>query len=64
MCVCGWETGGAMWRNEFRRFFGAGRVEGIGRPGPGPEPDPERHVGEVFLVLLAMIVVVSVLGLS
>ena len=49
-----------MWRNEFRRFFGAGRVEGIGRP----EPDPERHVGEVFLVLLAMIVVVSVLGLS
>ena len=53
-----------MWRNEFRRIFGAGRVEGTGRPGPGPEPDPERHVGEVFLVLLAMIVVVSVLGLS
>ncbi len=55
-----------MWRKEFWRIFGTGRVEGIGRPGPGPgpEPDPERHIGKVLLVLLAMIVVVSVLGLS
>ena len=55
-------VGGAMWRKEFWRIFGTRRVEGIGRP--GPEPDLERHIGKVLLVLLALIVVVSVPGLS
>ena len=47
-----------------KRRFGAGRVEGTGRPEPGPGPGPYLETQVLSSTsLLAMILVVFVLGL-